>query len=97
MTETAYIYESLRTPRGKGKKDGSLYQATPIWLVRTLLKEMQQRHHLDTSLVDDLVLGCVTPVGEQGSDIARTAVIDAGWDLSVAGLTLSRFCASGLE
>ena len=86
MTETAYIYESLRTPRGKGKKDGSLYQATPIWLVRTLL-----------SLVDDVVLGCVTPVGEQGSDIARIAVIDAGWDQSVAGVTLSRYCASGLE
>lgn len=97
MTEIAYIYDAIRTPRGKGKKDGSLYQATPIWLVRTLLKEMQQRHNLDTSLVDDVVLGCVTPVGEQGSDIARVAVLDAGWDESVAGLTLSRFCASGLE
>lgn len=74
-----------------------MYQASPIWLARTLLKEMQQRHHLDTSLVDDVVLGCVTPVGEQGSDIARIAVIDAGWAQSVAGVTLSRFCASGLE
>ncbi|WP_435980532.1 acetyl-CoA C-acetyltransferase [Psychrobacter sp. DM4] len=97
MTETAYIYDSIRTPRGKGKKDGALYQASPIWLVRGLLKEMQQRHNLDTSLVDDVVLGCVTPVGEQGSDIARTAVLDAGWAQSAAGLTLSRFCASGLE
>lgn len=97
MTETAYIYDAIRTPRGKGKKDGSLYQASPIWLAHTLLKEMQQRHHLDTSLVDDVVLGCVTPVGEQGSDIARIAVIDAGWAQSVAGVTLSRFCASGLE
>ncbi|MDO5770360.1 MAG: acetyl-CoA C-acetyltransferase [Psychrobacter sp.] len=97
MTETAYIYDAIRTPRGKGKKDGSLHQVTPIWLVRGLLKEMQQRHNLDTSLVDDVVLGCVTPVGEQGSDIARVAVIDAGWDESVAGLTQSRFCASGLE
>lgn len=97
MTKSAYIYDAIRTPRGKGKKDGSLYQATPIWLVRTLLKEMQQRHNLDTSLVDDVVLGCVTPVGEQGSDIARVAVLDAGWDQSVAGLTLSRYCASGLE
>ena len=97
MTETAYIYDAIRTPRGKGKKDGSLHQASPIWLVRTLLKEMQQRHNLDTSLVDDVVLGCVTPVGEQGSDIARIAVIDAGWDQSVAGVTLSRYCASGLE
>ena len=97
MTETAYIYDAIRTPRGKGKKDGALHQASPIWLTRTLLKEMQQRHNLDTSLVDDVVLGCVTPVGEQGSDIARIAVIDAGWHESVAGLTLSRFCASGLE
>ena len=97
MTQIAYIYDAIRTPRGKGKKDGSLYQATPIWLVRTLLKEMQQRHDLDTGLVDDIVLGCVTPVGEQGSDIARIAAIDAGWDQRVAGVTLSRFCASGLE
>ena len=97
MTQIAYIYDAIRTPRGKGKKDGSLYQATPIWLVRTLLKELQQRYDLDTGLVDDLVLGCVTPVGEQGSDIARIAAIDAGWDQRVAGMTLSRFCASGLE
>ena len=97
MTQIAYIYDAIRTPRGKGKKDGSLYQATPIWLVRTLLKELQQRYDLDTGLVDDIVLGCVTPVGEQGSDIARIAAIDAGWDQRVAGVTLSRFCASGLE
>ena len=97
MTEVAYIYDAIRTPRGKGKKEGSLHQASPTWLVRTLLKEMQQRHNLDTSLVDDIVLGCVTPVGEQGSDIARIAAIDAEWHESVAGLTLSRFCASGLE
>jgi len=93
----AYIYDTVRTPRGKGKKDGSLHQATPVWLLRTLLQALQQRHHLDTSLVDDVVLGCVTPVGEQGADIARTAVLDAGWAESVAGVTLSRFCASGLE
>ena len=93
----AYIYDAVRTPRGKGKKDGSLHQATPVWLLRTLLQALQQRNHLDTSVVDDVVLGCVTPVGEQGSDIARTAVLDAGWAESVAGVTLSRFCASGLE
>lgn len=97
MTQTAYIYDAIRTPRGKGKKDGALHQASPIWLTRTLLKEMQQRYHLDTSLVDDIVLGCVTPVGEQGSDIARIAALDAGWDQRVAGVTLSRYCASGLE
>ena len=96
MTD-AFIYDHLRTPRGKGKKDGSLHQATPVWLLRTLLQSMQQRLALDTALVDDVVLGCVTPVGEQGADIARTAVLDAGWAQTVAGVTLSRFCASGLE
>lgn len=96
MTE-AYVYDTVRTPRGKGKKDGSLHQATPVWLLRTLLQALEQRNKLDTRLVDDLVLGCVTPVGEQGADIARTAVLDAGWAQTVAGVTLSRFCASGLE
>jgi acetyl-CoA C-acetyltransferase len=96
MTD-AYIFDHVRTPRGKGKKDGSLHQATPVWLLRTLLMALQQRNSLDTSLVDDVVLGCVTPVGEQGADIARTAVLDADWAQSVAGVTLSRFCASGLE
>jgi acetyl-CoA C-acetyltransferase len=91
------IYDHVRTPRGKGKKDGSLHQATPVWLLRGLLRSLQQRLDLDTALVDDVVLGCVTPVGEQGADIARTAVLDAGWAESVAGVTLSRFCASGLE
>ena len=93
----AYIYDHVRTPRGKGKKDGGLHQATPVWLLRTLFQAMQQRLALDTSLVDDLVLGCVTPVGEQGADIARTAVLDAQWAQTVAGVTQSRFCASGLE
>jgi acetyl-CoA C-acetyltransferase len=96
MTE-ALIYDHVRTPRGKGKKDGSLHQATPVWLLRGLLQGLQQRLDLDTALVDDVVLGCVTPVGEQGADIARTAVLDACWAESVAGVTLSRFCASGLE
>jgi acetyl-CoA C-acetyltransferase len=96
MTE-AYLYDHVRTPRGKGKKDGSLHQATPVWLLRTLLQAMQQRNQLDTALVDDVVLGCVTPIGEQGADIARTAVLDADWAESCAGVTQSRFCASGLE
>jgi len=96
MTE-AYIYDAVRTPRGKGKKDGSLHQATPVWLLRTLLQALRRRNALDTALVDDVILGCVTPVGEQGADIARTAVLDAGWAQSVAGVTLSRYCASGLE
>jgi acetyl-CoA C-acetyltransferase len=96
MTE-AFIFDAVRTPRGKGKKDGSLHQATPVWLLRTLLKALESRNALDTSLVDDVVLGCVTPIGEQGADIARTAVLDAEWAQTVAGVTLSRFCASGLE
>src|ERR1700741_407100 len=96
MTE-ALIYDHVRTPRGKGKKDGSLHQATPVWLLRGLLQSLQRRLDLDTSLVDDVVLGCVTPVGEQGADIARTAVLDAEWAQSVGGVTQSRFCASGLE
>jgi acetyl-CoA C-acetyltransferase len=96
MTD-AFIFDHVRTPRGKGKKDGSLHQATPVWLLATLLRALQQRNGLDTALVDDVVLGCVTPVGEQGADIARTAVLDAEWAQSVAGVTQSRFCASGLE
>ena len=93
----AFIFDHVRTPRGRGKKDGALYQATPVWLLRTLCKALQSRSELDTALVDDVVLGCVTPIGEQGADIARTAVLDADWALTVAGLTQSRFCASGLE
>jgi acetyl-CoA C-acetyltransferase len=93
----AFIFDHVRTPRGKGKKDGGLHQASPVWLLRGLLQALQQRLHLDTRLVDDVVLGCVTPVGEQGADIARTAVLDADWAQTVAGVTLSRFCASGLE
>jgi acetyl-CoA C-acetyltransferase len=93
----AFIFDHVRTPRGKGKKDGSLHQASPVWLLRTLLKALEKRNELNTALVDDVVLGCVTPVGEQGADIARTAVLDAEWAQSVAGVTQSRFCASGLE
>ncbi len=96
MTD-AFIYDTVRTPRGKGKKDGSLHQVTPVHLLSNLFGALKQRNSLDTSLVDDVVLGCVTPVGEQGADIARTAVLYSGWDQSVAGVTLSRFCASGLE
>ncbi len=93
----AYLYDHCRTPRGRGKPEGGLHAATPIWLVRTLLQALQQRTGLDTALVDDVVLGCVTPVAEQGGDIARIAVLDAGWAETVSGVTQSRFCASGLE
>lgn len=93
----AYIFDAIRTPRGKGKSNGRLYEVTPIDLVATLLKEMEQRHDLDTSQVDDVVLGCVTPIGDQGADIARTAVLYADWHVDVPGVQLNRFCASGLE
>ena len=96
MTD-ALIYDAVRTPRGKGKKDGSLHEVTPVHLLKNLFDAVKDRNSLDTSRVDDVVLGCVTPVGEQGADIARTAVLYADWDQSVAGVTQSRFCASGLE
>ncbi|OTG77929.1 acetyl-CoA acetyltransferase [Acinetobacter terrae] len=93
----AYIIDAIRTPRGKGKKEGSLHQVKPITLLTTLLNELKDRHQLDTSKVDDIVLGCVTPIGDQGADIAKTAAIAAGWDNDVAGVQINRFCASGLE
>ncbi|WP_191112641.1 acetyl-CoA C-acetyltransferase [Acinetobacter lwoffii] len=93
----AYIIDAIRTPRGKGKKDGSLHQVKPISLLTGLLNELQARHQFDTSKVDDIILGCVTPIGDQGADIAKTAAIAAGWDNDVAGVQINRFCASGLE
>jgi len=96
MTE-AYIFDAVRTPRGKGKKDGALYSVKPVQLVAGLLNALQARNDLDTSQVDDIVLGCVTPVGDQGADIAKTAAMVADWDVCVAGVQLNRFCASGLE
>ncbi|PTU80783.1 acetyl-CoA C-acetyltransferase [Pseudomonas indoloxydans] len=96
MTE-AYIFDAVRTPRGKSKKDGALYSVKPVQLIAGLLNALQTRNDLDTSQVDDIVLGCVTPVGDQGADIAKTAAMVADWDVSVAGVQLNRFCASGLE
>ena len=96
MTE-AYIYDAIRTPRGKGKNTGSLHQITPIKLASKTLKKLKERNNLDTKLIDDVVLGCVHPVNEQGSDIARVAVLDADYDQSVPGTQIDRFCASGLE
>lgn len=97
MTNHAYIYDAVRTPRSKGKKDGTLHEVKPIDLGAGLLKGLQSRHDLDTSYVDDVIMGCVGPVGEQGSDIAKMIVQRANWDESVAGVQLDRFCASGLE
>lgn len=96
MTE-AYIFDAIRTPRGKGKKDGSLYEVKPITLVTTLMHALEARNNLDTSLVEDVILGCVSPLGDQGGDIAKTAAIAAGWSDHVAGVQINRFCASGLE
>ncbi len=93
----AYIYDAVRTPRGRGKADGALHSVQPVHLLTTVLKHLRERNNLDTSLVDDVIMGCVTPIGEQGADIARTAVIEAGYAESVAGVQLNRFCSSGLE
>jgi acetyl-CoA C-acetyltransferase len=97
MPNTAYIYDALRTPRSKGKAGGSLYEVKPIDLGAGLLRALQARHDLDTAYVDDVIMGCVTPVGEQGSDVAKMIVQNADWHESVAGVQLDRFCASGLE
>lgn len=96
MTE-AYIYDATRTPRGKGKKNGSLHEITALQLATQQLQAIRDRNNLDTAHVDDVILGCVSPVGEQGSDIARAAVINAGYAESTAGVQINRFCASGLE
>ena len=96
MTE-CFVYDTVRTPRGKGKKDGSLHEVTALELSTQTLKAIRDRNNLDTALVDDVVLGCVDPVGEQGSDIARIAVLNADYAESVAGVQINRFCASGLE
>ena len=96
MTE-AYIYDAVRTPRGKGKKSGSLHEITALSLATQVLQAIRDRNELDTSKVDDVVLGCVSPVGEQGADIARVAVLNADYAETTAGVQVDRFCASGLE
>ncbi|HBF90175.1 MULTISPECIES: acetyl-CoA C-acetyltransferase [Hyphomonas] len=96
MTE-AYIYDAVRTPRGKGKKSGSLHEITSLSLATQVLQAIRDRNELDTSKVDDVVLGCVSPVGEQGADIARVAVLNAEYAETTAGVQVDRFCASGLE
>ena len=93
----AYIYDAVRTPRGRGKKDGSLYDVTPVQLAAAALCAVRDRTGIDTALIDDVILGCVEPVGEQGAVIARTAVIVAGYAETVAGMQINRFCSSGLD
>ncbi len=96
MTE-AFIYDHVRSPRGRGKANGSLHGITPTNLTSQILRSLRDRNELDTSLVDDVVLGCVTPIGEQGANIARTAVLNADYAETVPGKQLNRFCSSGLE
>ncbi|MGH4017379.1 MAG: acetyl-CoA C-acetyltransferase [Pseudonocardiaceae bacterium] len=97
MTE-AFLYEALRTPRGKGKQTGALHGVKPISLVTGLIDELRSRHpNLDPARIDDVVLGVVTPIGDQGGDIPRAAALAAGLPDSVAGVQINRFCASGLE
>ncbi len=93
----AYVFDHVRTPRGRGKKDGSLHEVTAVRLAATALEALRDRNKLDTRQVDDLVLGCVDPIGEAGGDIARAAVFAAGYDNSVPGMQINRFCASGLD
>ena len=93
----AYIFDAVRTPRGKGKKSGSLHEITPLSMLTQQLEALRDRNDLDTSKIDDIIMGCVSPVGEQGADIARVAAITANYAETAAGVTINRFCASGLE
>jgi acetyl-CoA C-acetyltransferase len=98
MSAEAFVYEAIRTPRGRGKANGALHDITPVNLVVGLMHELVRRNpQLDPAGVDDVVLGVVTPIADQGGDLARTAVLVAGWPDTVGGVQLNRFCASGLE
>jgi len=97
MTSDALIFDAIRTPRGRGKASGALHEVKPVSLLTGLLNTLQSRNQFDTAEVDDIVLGCVTAVGDQGAVIAKTAALAAGWNDDVAGMVLNRFCASGLE
>lgn len=93
----ALIFDHVRTPRGKGKPDGALHEVTPVWLAAQPLVALRERNRLDTAMVDDVVMGCVVPVGEQGGNVGRMAVLQADYAQSVAGVQLNRYCGSGLE
>ena len=97
MSRSAYIYDAIRTPRGKGKADGGLYEVKPVSLLSRQLQTLAERNQLDTNRVSDVVIGCVSAVGEQGGNIAKAAALAAHWPQTVAGSTVNRFCASGLE
>ena len=93
----AYIFDALRTPRGRGKTSGALYEVKPIDLLGTTLTALQERNQLNTQEVDDVLIGCVTPVDDQGYNIAKAGLLHARWAESVGGMQLNRYCASGLE
>ena len=98
VTHGAFIYDAIRTPRGRGKASGSLHGVKPVTLVAGLLEQLQVRNpNLDPNVIDDVILGCVSPVGDQGGDIARTAAMVAGYPDTVGGIQINRFCASALE
>ena len=97
MINEALIFDAIRTPRGRGKSSGALHEVKPLSLLTQLLNRLQTRNQFDTQAVDDVVMGCVTAVGDQGAVIAKTAALAAGWNDDVAGMVLNRFCASGLE
>ena len=93
----AYIFEALRTPRGRGKQQGALHEVRAVTLLSSVLKALQQRHSLDTAQIDDGIFGCVTPVDDQGGNIAKTALLYARWHHSVGGMQINRFCTSALD
>ena len=93
----AYIYDAVRTPRGKGKKDGSLHEITPVELATQVLEAIRDRNEIDTAEIGDIAMGCVSPVGEQGAVITRTAILNAGYAQTTPGIQVNRFCGSGLE
>ena len=96
MTDV-FIYDHVRSPRGKGKADGALAEITPVQLAAQMLQAVRDRNQLDSRLIEDVLLGCVVPVGEQGGNIARVAALVAGFDHSVPGMQINRYCGSGLE
>lgn len=93
----AYIYDAIRTPRGRAKETGSLHALSPLALLKTLYDALAERNPLDKSQVDDVILGCVTQAGDQAANIAKTSLLHAGWPRHVPGITVNRFCSSGLD
>src|SRR5260221_12799941 len=92
-----FIYDAVRTPRGRGRSDGALHEVPPLDLAAHVLGALRDRNDLDTGLVEDVVLGCVMPVGDQGSCVGRIAALNAGYAETAAGVQINRYCASGLE